>query len=268
MARNSASFIIDGEPENNGVSMAKFDMGAAWDDSVALLKSHSALTGAIAAVFLFLPALALAWFGPVSVEPPEGATFDQIVTAFQENIWQILPYQIGIAILALVGSLAILRLWLSRAATSVGEALSFALRLLPTMIIIQILTGLITAFGFVLLVVPGLYLIGRLALTGPVVADRSVANPLDAIAASWNLTRDNGWAIFLFIFLVTLVIGIVLLVVTGVIGAVVGSGPGIGHIIGGFFESAIGVGATMVSLAISAAAYRQLAIGGNAEVFG
>ena len=61
--------------------MAKFDMGAAWEDSVALLKSHTTLTGTIAAVFLFLPALAVAWFGPAPIEPPPGATLEQAQAA-------------------------------------------------------------------------------------------------------------------------------------------------------------------------------------------
>ena len=54
--------------------MAKFDMGAAWDDAIQLLKAHRPLTGTIAAVFLFLPALAVAWFGPAPIEPPAEAT--------------------------------------------------------------------------------------------------------------------------------------------------------------------------------------------------
>jgi len=247
--------------------MAKFDMGAAWDDTVALLKSHTTLTGTIAAVFLFLPSLAVAWFGPTPVEPPAGATLNQIIATLQENFWQMLPYQVVVALFAIVGTLAIQRLWLSRAATSVGEALSFALRLLPTLIVLQILVGLILGLGFLLLIIPGLYLVGRLALISPIIADRGVYNPLDAIAQSWAMTRGNGWAIFFFLFLVTVVLVIVLMIITGVVGVITGAGPGIGHIVSGFFESAVGVVATMVTIAISAAAYRQLASGADPEVF-
>ncbi|WP_374525041.1 hypothetical protein [Sphingopyxis sp.] len=247
--------------------MAKFDMGAAWEDSIALLKAHSALTGAIAAVFLFLPTLVVAWFGPAPAEPPAGATVDQILTIFQDNIRQVLPYQLGVALFALVGTVAILRLWLSRTGTSVGEAIGFAFRLLPTMIVVQILTGFILGLGFILLIVPGLYLIGRLALVSPVVADRGLYNPLEAIGESWNLTRDNGWSIFFFLFLVMIVVGITVGIVTLVVSAVVGAEPGAGRIISGFFESALGVAASMLSIAISTAAYRQLASGGDAGVF-
>ena len=98
--------------------MAKFDMGAAWEDSVALMKSYTALTGTIAAFFLFLPSLAVAWFGPAPIEPPQGATLEQIVATFEQNVRQFLPYQLAVALFAIVGTLAILRLWLSRNATS------------------------------------------------------------------------------------------------------------------------------------------------------
>ena len=247
--------------------MTKFDMGAAWQDSIALLKSHTALTGTVAAVFLFLPALAVAWFGPTPIEPPKGATVDQIMATFQANVFQMLPYQLVVALFAVTGTIAILRLWLSRTGTSVGEAIGFALRLLPTVIILQILTGFLLGIGFVLLIIPGLYLIGRLAVVSPVVADRGLFNPVAAIGESWRLTRGNGWAIFLFLFLVMLVVGIALLILIGVVGAVTGSGPGIGHIVSGFVGSAAGVAASLVSIAISAAIYRQLAMSGASGVF-
>ncbi|MBL0915312.1 MAG: glycerophosphoryl diester phosphodiesterase membrane domain-containing protein, partial [Sphingopyxis sp.] len=215
--------------------MAKFDMGAAWEDSLVLLKSHNALTGTVAAVFFFLPALAISWFGPAPIKPAEGATFEQTITALQANLLQALPYQLAVAIFAIVGSLAILRLWLSRSATSVGEALGFGVRLLPTMIALQIVTGVMLGLGFLLLIIPGLYLIGRLALVSPTIADRGIVNPIDAIAESWRLTRDNGWAIFFFLFLVMLVVFIVMMVVGAIVGP--GAGAGVGHIVSGFLNA-------------------------------
>ena len=186
--------------------MVKFDMGAAWDDTLQLLKSHTALVGTIAGVFLFLPALAVAWFGPVPIEPAAGADFNQVMETFRESFRQMIPGQLAIALSALIGTAGILRLWLSRTGTSVGEALTFALMLFPTMLAIQILCGIAIGLGFILLLVPGLYLLGRLALVAPAVADRSLYNPFEAIRTSWDLTRGNGWAIFFFLFLVALVI--------------------------------------------------------------
>ncbi|MBA3941686.1 MAG: hypothetical protein C0520_10785 [Sphingopyxis sp.] len=247
--------------------MAKFDMGAAWDDSLALLKSHSALTGTIAAVFLFLPALAVAWFGPAPIEPAAGADLQQVIATFRENVWQMLPYQLVVALFALVGTVAILRLWLARAATSVGEALTFAAMLLPTMIGVQIVTGVMMGIGLVLLVIPFLYLVGRLALVSPVAADRGLYNPFEIIGTSWRLTKNNGWAIFFFLFLVMVVVFIAMMIVGAIIGILASTDAGVGKMLGGVVEAGFGALGGLISIAISAAAYRQLALTGSSDIF-
>lgn len=252
---------------NKGVSMAKFDMGAAWDDSLTLLKSHSALTGTIAAVFLFLPALAVAWFGPAPIEPQPGASVEQMVAAFRDYIWQIIPYQLGVALFTIIGTIAILRLWLSRTGTSVGEALTFALMLLPTMIGVQIVTGLMLGVAILLLIIPFLYLVGRLALVAPVAADRGFRNPFEIIGTSWKLTEGNGWIIFLFFLLVMLVVFVAMVIVGSIIGIVGSTDAGFGRILGGVVEAGFGTVGSLISIAISAAVYRQLAMTASSDVF-
>ena len=247
--------------------MVKFDMGAAWDDTLQLLKSHTALVGTIAGVFLFLPALAFAWFGPIPIEPPAGADFDQVMATFRESFRQMIPGQVVIALATMIGSVAILRLWLSRTGVSVGEALTFGLMLFPTMLVAQILSGIGIGIGFILLIIPGLYLIGRLALVAPAIADRAIYNPIEAIRTSWDLTRNNGWAVFFFLFLVNLVIVIAALIIGGIVAVIFGSEPGIGRMLGGFVEAAFGAIGSLVSIAVSAAAYRQLALRTSSDVF-
>lgn len=247
--------------------MVKFDMGAAWDDALQLLKSHSALVGTIAGVFLFLPALAFAWFGPVPIEPPAGANFEQFVTTMRESFRQMVPGQLVVALSTMIGSVAILRLWLSRTGISVGEALTFGLMLFPTMIATQILSGIAIFIGFILLIIPCLYLIGRLALVSPAIADRGIYNPFEAIRTSWELTRNNGWAVFFFLFLVSIVIVIAALIIGGIVSVIFGTEPGIGRIMGGLVEAAFGAVGSLVSIAVSAAAYRQLTVAGDGGVF-
>jgi uncharacterized membrane protein len=247
--------------------MVKFDMGAAWDDSVQLLKSHTALIGAIAGVFFFLPALAVAWFGPVPIEPPAGASVEQSMAALQQTFRQMIPGQIIVALTTIVGSAAILRLWLARSGISVGEALTFAVTFFPTLFAVQLLSGLAIGLGVILLIIPGLYLVGRLALAAPSVADRSLYNPIEALKTSWELTRNNGWAIFFFLFLVTIVIFIAAMIVGLVIGLIAGTDGGIGQMIGGVFEAGFSALSSLISVAISAAAYRQLVTRASSDVF-
>ena len=275
----------------NGVQMPKFDMGAAWDDTVVLLKSHSALTGIIVAVFLFLPTLAFGWLGPDPIEPPADATFDQILMLMRESVQQAVGFQLLVSLLGMIGGMAVLRLWLSRAGTSVGEALVFAVKMLPTMIAIQFLLGLCAALIAVLSLMPALaagssaigiflafvgvsfligllaYLWGRLSIISPVVADQVVYNPFAAIQHSWRLTRHNGWRVFLFLLLVVVVILVAALIAYLIISVLPGADDGVGRFLKGVVDGGFTAAVGFVLLAVTAATYRQLAMRGGREVF-
>lgn len=270
--------------------MTKFDMGAAWDDSMTLLRSHSALTGTIAAVFFFLPTLALSWFGPAPIEPASGASLEQVMTAYREGVRQIIPYQLLVSLVGAVGGVGVLRLWLARTGTSVGDALVFALKMAPTMIAVQIIMAIAIALIALVLVMPGFaagggvgillvfvglllfagvtaYLWARLSTAAPVIADRALYNPVAALRQSWALTRDNGWRIFLFFFLIFVVILIVSAILGAISYAIFGSGEGIGRILSGLVEGGVAAVSGLVSLAITAAIYRQLSTRGNEGIF-
>ncbi|MDZ4367471.1 MAG: glycerophosphoryl diester phosphodiesterase membrane domain-containing protein, partial [Afipia sp.] len=148
-----------------------------------------------------------------------------------------------------------------------GEALTFAVTFFPTLFAVQLLSGLAIGLGVILLIIPGLYLVGRLALAAPSVADRSLYNPFEALKSSWELTRNNGWAIFFFLFLVTIVIFIAAMIVGLVIGLIAGTDGGIGQMIGGVFEAGFSALSSLISIAISAAAYRQLVTRASSDVF-
>src|SRR3546814_7423767 len=60
----------------------------------------------------------------------------------------------------------------------------FAIALFPTMVAIELMTNIAVFGGLLLLLLPGLYLVGRLAVVAPAAADRAIYNPLEAIRAS------------------------------------------------------------------------------------
>lgn len=279
-------------PDKDGILMPKFDMGAAWEDSMTLLRSYSGLTWAIAAVFFFLPTLAVSWFGPTPIEPAAGATFDQIMAAMGANVRQGLPYQLLVALIAAIGGVGILRLWLSRTGVSVGEALTFAAKMAPTVIAVQLILFVALVLAVLILFAPGIaagrggagvlllvvglliflglsaYFWGRLSTISVVIADRALHNPFAAIREAWALTKGNGWRIFLFLFLVTLVILIIAAILGGIVAAIVGTGSDAGRILIGLVEGGVAAVSGMVTLAIVAATYRQLAIRESGEIFG
>src|SRR3546814_8188371 len=75
---------------------------------------------------------------------------DLICLTFQQNMVRSGLPRFAVALVTLIGSAAILRLWLSRRDMTVGEALRFALALFPTMVAIELLTN-IAVFGGLLL---------------------------------------------------------------------------------------------------------------------
>ena len=84
--------------------------------------------------------------------------------------------------------------------------------ILPFYFIASMMSGLMIGIGLLLLIVPGLYLLGRLGLVTPVVVAEGQRNPITAISRSFELTRGNGWAVvgllILIAFTATIIAGV------------------------------------------------------------
>jgi hypothetical protein len=91
---------------------------------------------------------------------------------------------------------------------SLGDVLTRSATRLWKLVAVSLLTGLGVGLGLVLLVVPGLVLMTRWALSVPV-AMLEEGGARDALSRSRELVRGNGWAVFK----VLVVVGIVTAVV-------------------------------------------------------
>src|SRR3546814_14908684 len=105
---------------------------------------------------------------------------------------QQLPWLGAVMIASTLGSIAILRLWLARSGTSVGEALRFAFVMIPTMIILFLVQSLLFGIAALLLIIPAFYLIGRFAAVYPLLTDPHLNNPFAALQGRWQLTSGYG----------------------------------------------------------------------------
>ena len=107
--------------------------------------------------------------------------------------------------------------------SSVGELLGYAAPVLLPLIGAGILSGLGIGIGFVLLIVPGLYLLTIWAVIAPVIViERS--GVFEAFGRSRVLVRGNGWPVFWVIvvaFLISLIGGLIF----GAIAAGIADGP-------------------------------------------
>jgi hypothetical protein len=107
----------------------------------------------------------------------------------------------------------------------VGDLFSSAQHAILPLIGNGILKGIAVAIGFVLLIVPGLFLLTIWAVTSPaIVAERSGA--IDAFSRSYQLVRGQAWHVFGVILVAFLIV-----IVVGAIAAAIGAAIGVAGMI-------------------------------------
>lgn len=111
----------------------------------------------------------------------------------------------------------------------VGDLISSASHSILALIVNGILRGFGIAIGFVLLIVPGLYLLTIWSVTAPaIVAERRGA--IEAFGRSFDLVRGQGWPVFgsilvawLLVIALAIVLSVVGAAIAGAVGAIIGA---------------------------------------------
>lgn len=236
-----------------------FSYDRAWQDFVAMLRTNAAMLLILAGVFIFFPTFVLSIYLPVpEPESDSGlAGLNTFLDYFRANSgWFVLVNAIGN-----FAQTAILLLLLDRARPTVGESLGVAAGLFPAFFIAQIVTNMAIGAGMMLLLVPGIYLLGRFAVVGPLLVDRRIGNPFKAIAEGWRATAGLGWRIAGLVLLVVVVGWIALSAAASamtIIASLVAPEavrPIIAALTNALSSAALG----LVSVILTAAIYRQLA---------
>ncbi len=199
-----------------------------WNGAMALLGAHKEAMIAIAGVFLFLPTLLFAQYvaQPVFTGDEDMNALVAIYSAyFNDNAIPIMASNLIISF----GGLAIYLSLAPSRNNTVAEDLVAALKLFVIYLIANLLTALVTLPGFILFIIPGLYLTARLILVPALIADRGERNPIELLKQSWSLTKNNGFSILLFA-LIIVVVGTIAIgaleAVTGVIAGLATGGTG------------------------------------------
>lgn len=260
----------------------KFDGNLAWKQASASVKANRDLLLALAGVFFFLPSFALVML----IKQPQvaaGATPEQMLPVFQAFVSTMAPWFVLGSIIQALGQLALIELLARGGRPTVGEALRRGFTSLPSLIAVQLLTGLLimtvlllaTTLGSLihpaLGVALGIYLCvqvyARLVTASAVIVLEQRLNPFAAIARAFALSRGNGFHLGNFLALLAVAAGLILIVLSVVIGiiAAVTIGEGrVAEMVSGFVSSAASALALAYFVAITVAIYRQLA-GDSAE---
>jgi len=156
----------------------------------------------IAGLFLFLPQFAFYLLAqPFPALTPEEArdTAALLKPGSPLMAWaeHNAPGMIASVLLMAFGTLAVLCLYLEGKTTTPGRALRRAVWLFPRYLLAAIVAGLPAGpveLMLLILVLPCLYLLGRLMLVGPVVVAERPIGVLRAVGRSFALTRRRGLA--------------------------------------------------------------------------
>lgn len=235
-----------------------FSYNAVWEDTMKLTRDHAPLLIAIAGVFVFLPAVAFAIFLKPP-EPPRTQDFGVLMRQIMDYWTAALPWLFVQSLINMIGTAAMLRLVLARGGT-VGGALMFGLLLLPFYFLLSLLSSLILGVGFILLIVPGLYLVGRIMPAAPVMVAENVRNPITALSRSFQLTEGKGWAVFGLIAIVVIVGAIVVGVTDAIVGIILAmtAGRELGTLLTTILATVLSTGFTILLVMLYAAIYRAL----------
>lgn len=104
---------------------------------------------------------------------------------------------------------------------SVGELFSSAAGKILPLIVVGIIVGIIVGVGFLLLIIPGLFLLTYLFVAAPAVVVED-EGPFGALGRSWSLVSGNGLSVF-GVVVVTVLIVIGISIVASAIGAALGT---------------------------------------------
>lgn len=261
----------------------KFNMSDAWRDATAMMSGNREVLLIVAGLFFFLPSLVLGLvLGDIQNEVqslalgnPESA--GEIVFSIYGRWWWLL---LAIAIVSVVGYLALLALLRDNSRPTVGEAIRIGFTgLLPAIgtyivlclgmaigaTVLAMLAGLtgsnavIVPMGAIIAVL-AVYVVIKVSLSGPVIAIDKVYNPFKVLARSWRLTKGNSLRLFLFYLLLIIVYIVIALVVGMIVGVLTFAvGQSAGTIVNAVLSGVVSAAVYVVFVAVVAAAHRQLA---------
>lgn len=251
---------------NQPSASAPLSYSAIWEDTARMLRANLGLLTAIAGVFLFLPAWLVQRYLPQPEQTP-GVEFADFLSRMVDYMQAAWPWLLITNLLNMMGIIAIYLLLLATPRMTVGAAVKRALPILPFFYLMTLLLNVAIGAGFLLLIVPGIYLLGRLVLASPTMVIETPRAPISALQRSWHLARGRVWTIALLVILVYLLAGIVSFAVQAGLGSILllaFGREGLGGLLIAALEALVGAAFSVLATVLIAAIYRALASGAQA----
>lgn len=173
----------------------RIDIGAAVREALAIWRRDREVILAVAGVFFFVPNLALSLLltmdrTPVTVD---ATTVDDnaLIAALRAQLIENAPWLVMQALAELIGIAVLLTLLLDPARPTVGDALRSVVRRLPVLVAATLLVFAAKIGGLLLLILPALYVIGRVFVVIPVLVAEPQRRFGDAMTRALTLTKGH-----------------------------------------------------------------------------
>jgi membrane-anchored glycerophosphoryl diester phosphodiesterase (GDPDase) len=124
--------------------------------------------------------------------------------------------------------------YLNRNRVSIGQAMQHASGKITQLVLGFILIVIILIPGFILLIIPGIYLSIRLSFVLYAIVINN-CSATEGISRSWQLVKGRWWSVFLASIVITFVLFFPIGLIGGIIGAILGSdaNPAVPQLLGG-----------------------------------
>lgn len=245
---------------NEQTAPSTLSYSAAWDDTLRMLRANARLLAALAGVFLFLPGLLVDRYKP-QPEQAAGMEFTQFIeqmTLYMQDAW---PWLLLMNFLSFVGIISIYLLLLEETRMTVGSALARAVPIVPFFFLLTMIFNLAVGIGLLLLIAPGIYLLGRLVLASPILAVETPRSPVAALRRSWRMSKGRGWTIgllFVLVFVIASILGLAIQAGIGSIFLIALGNQGIGGLLVAILKAIVSAVTMVVLTVLTAAIYRAI----------
>lgn len=205
----------------------KLEYGAIWREARGIFAAHSEAIVAVSGFFIFMSAWISAYILPplmlADMNDMQGSV-RQISGYFESNWYILVPNML----VTMFGGLILYVLFAGQGLNKVGDALSGAAIIFLPYLAASIIVGWATFAGFLMFIVPGLYLTGRLALLPAVMTQNPELGVMGAIRQTWQTSRRAAWFILIVMLFVALAVrllsGVAMAIVATITSAVAGDG--------------------------------------------
>lgn len=175
---------------------ATLNVAVVLRDAWAIFLRDRSVLLAVAAPFLFLPAFALSLLLPPPPRSQTSSGDSAAALAYLQTLGEWLRanggwYLAGYAI-ACIGAASLYALYLDPERGDVSAALRRGVTMLPRYLLAMLVIALPVGAGMMLWLVPGLYVLGRVMLTGPALLAERPLGALAAIQRSLWLSRGSS----------------------------------------------------------------------------